>query len=69
MTGDEGQLSDISHTFFKASHSEQYDPGWVKSVGSSRCPESIRQWQYFDRKIQWKYVTADITVRCITGLL
>ena len=48
---------------------ENHDPGWVKSVGSSQCPESIRQWQYFDRKIQWKYVTADITVRCITGLL
>ena len=47
---------------------EYYDPGWVKSVGSSQCPESIRKWQFFDREIQWKYVNADITVRCINNV-
>ena len=40
------------------------DYGWVKSVGTDSCPENIRQWQFFDRETQWKYVTGDITVRC-----
>ena len=40
------------------------DYGWVKSVGTDTCPEDIRQWQFFDRETQWKYVTGDITVRC-----
>ena len=40
------------------------DHGWVKSVGSAACPENIRQWQFFDRETQWKYLNGDITVQC-----
>ena len=40
------------------------DHGWVKSVGTDSCPENIRQWQFYDREVQWKYLNGDITVQC-----
>ena len=49
---------------------ENHDPGWVKSVGPSSCPEDIThyngQWQFFDRSEggPFNYVKGDITVIC-----
>ena len=44
---------------------EKNDPGWARSVGSAdTCPENIEQWQFYDREVQWKFVTGDITVQC-----
>ena len=44
---------------------EQYDPGYVKSVGSAECPEDVTQWRFFDRAERHDYVIGDITVRCV----
>ena len=47
---------------------ENHDPGWVKSVVPSSCPEDIsrEQWQFFDRSEggPFNYVKGDITVDC-----
>ena len=62
------QMYKWSDGTWRVGMNDQYDPGWVKSVGTSSCPEEEgrRKWQFFDRSEggPFNYVKGDITVIC-----